>query len=191
MLRRTPRSAAFTLLELLLVVAIVAVLASVLLPSAQPAVHEQLRSTARIVAADLAYARSLAVSNGDNYKVAFDLNENRYVLTHSGANPSLSQLPRSPFSSPGDRTDQQLIDLDALPRLGPGVRLAAVAADGTTAVPVGDVEFGPLGQTLRADPTTVWLTAGAGTDKLYITLQVNPITGMTRVGECTTKGPTF
>ena len=71
-------SHAFTLLELLLVVAIVGILVGVLLPDMQPAVYDQLRSTAQIVATDLAYARSLAVANNDNYRITFDLNNNQY-----------------------------------------------------------------------------------------------------------------
>ena len=100
-----PRHPAFTLLELLLVVAIVGILVGVLLPNMQPAVYDQLRSTAQIVATDLAYARSLAVANNDNYRITFDLNANQYVLTHSGTNAALNTLPKTPFSSPGDPAD--------------------------------------------------------------------------------------
>jgi prepilin-type N-terminal cleavage/methylation domain-containing protein len=179
----------FTLLELLLVVMIVGIMVGVLLPSTQPAVYDQLRSTAQIVAADLAYARSLAVANNDNYRITFDLNANRYILKHSGLNATLNQLPNSPFSSPSDTSDQHIVDLDDLPHAGPTVRLAAVAATGTTTQSVSDVEFGPLGQTVRADPTTIWLMAGGGSDKRYITLVVNPVTGMTQVDTYSSAGP--
>jgi prepilin-type N-terminal cleavage/methylation domain-containing protein len=179
----------FTLLELLLVIAIVGTLVGVLLPSSQPAVHEQLRSTARIVATDLAYARSLAVSNNDAYKIAFDLDANRYVLTHSGVNAALNQLPKSPFSSPGDPPDRHIVDLDDLPHVGPTVRLAAAATTGATTRSVGDVEFGVLGQTSRSDPTTIWLMAGSGDEKRYVALVVSPITGLTEIGDCSKSGP--
>ena len=179
---RRPVSAGFTLLELLLVVAIVGILVAIVLPSTQSTVYDQLRSTAQIVATDLAYARSLAVANNSNYRIAYDLNENRYVLTHSGANASLDPLPKTPFSSPGDPSDQHIVDLDDLPHTGPTVRLAAVAASGATMQSVDDVEFGPLGQTTRADPTTIWLTSGGGDGKKYMTLVVNPVTGLSQIG---------
>jgi prepilin-type N-terminal cleavage/methylation domain-containing protein len=186
---RRPASAGFTLLELLLVVAIVAILAGVLLPNTQPAVYDQLRSTAQIVATDLAYARSLAVANNDNYRITFDLGANRYVLKHSGANAALNQLPNTPFSSLGDPPDQHIVSLEDLPHAGPTVRLAAVATTGTTVQSVDNVEFGPLGQTTRTDPTTLWLMAGGGDDTKYMTLVVNPVTGITQVGGYSSVGP--
>ncbi len=98
-------------------------------------------------------------------------------------------MPQSPFSSPGDPPDQHIVDLDDLPHVGPTVRLAAVATCGTSVQSVSDVEFGPLGQTTRADPTTIWLTAGGGDDKRYITLEVNPVTGLIQVGGYSNVGP--
>jgi type II secretory pathway pseudopilin PulG len=177
------------LLELLLVVAIVGILAAIVLPSAQPAIYDQLRSTAQIVATDLAYARSLAMANNSNYRLTFDLSGNRYVLAHSGTNPALTQLPQSPFSSPGDSPNQHVVSLGELPHVGPTVRLAAAATCGTSVQPVSDVEFGPLGQTTRADPTKIWLTAGGGDDKRYIALEVNPVTGLVQIGGYSSVGP--
>ena len=73
-------------------VAVVAVLAAIVLPSSQPAVVDQLRAVAQIVATDLAYARSLAVANNSNYKVTFDVKGNQYVMTYSGTNPALCAI---------------------------------------------------------------------------------------------------
>ncbi|MEN6450444.1 MAG: prepilin-type N-terminal cleavage/methylation domain-containing protein [Thermoguttaceae bacterium] len=177
----------FTLLELLLVMAIVAALTAVVLPSAQPTIVEQLRATAQIVATDLAYARSLAVANNSNYKITFDVSGNQYTLTYSGTSPSLKQLPNTPFSSPGDTSEKHIVNLRELP--GADVRLAGVAASDSLQ-PVDNIEFGPLGQTIRTEATTVWLAAGAGDRMRYIAVEVNPATGIARAGDCTTVGPT-
>jgi len=159
------------------------------LPSGQPAICDQLRSTAQIMAADLAYARSLAVANNSNYRVTFDLSGNRYVLAYSGVNPALTQLPRSPFSSPNDPPGQHIVAFDDLPRVGPTVRLAAAVTSGTSVQSVGNVEFGPLGQTTLADPTTIWLTAGSGDQQRYVALEVSPVTGLVQVDACSSVGP--
>ncbi len=174
---------------MLLVVAMIGILVGILLPNMQPAVYDQLRSTAQIVSTDLAYARSLAVANNDNYRIRFDLAGNRYVMEHSGVNTALDTLPKSAFSAPGDPANQHIVDLAELPHVGPTVRLAAVATTGSTVGSVDDVEFGPLGQTVRADATTIWLSVGSGSDQKYITLVVNPATGMSQVGAYTGEGP--
>lgn len=187
-LNRLP-TAGFSLLELLLVLAIVGILVAIVLPSSQPAVHDQLRSTSRIVATDLAYARSLALANNSSYRVTFDLDNNRYVLKHSGSNSALNTLPKTPFSASGDTADQHIVDLDDLPHAGPTVWLAAVATTGASVQSVSDLEFGPLGQTTRADPTTIWLMAGSGDSTKYMTLTVNPVTGITDFGAFSNTGP--
>jgi prepilin-type N-terminal cleavage/methylation domain-containing protein len=189
MSRRQRRSAAFTLLELLLVMAIIGFLAAIVLPSLQPAVYDQLRSTAQILATDLSYARSLAVANNDNYRITFDLAGNTYTMTHSGANPALNTLPWTPFSSSTDTPTQHIVNLGNLPHVGPLVRLSAVATSGTTYQSVTTVEYGSLGQTIRADPTMVWLMAGAGTSRRYISLQVDPVTGLVQVNGYSNVGP--
>jgi prepilin-type N-terminal cleavage/methylation domain-containing protein len=180
------RIAGFSLLELLIVVALVGILAAIALPSAQPAAVEQLRSTARIMAADLALARGLAVANNSKYRVTFQFSENRYVIEHSGTNTALNQLPRSPFAARNDPTNKYIVDLDELPRVGALVRLIAAGASST---PVANVEFGPLGETTRAEPTKIWLTTGSGASARYITLEINPVTGNVVAGTCSGEPP--
>ncbi len=166
-----------------------AILAGLVMPSANPSIHDQLKSAARIMAADLAYARSLAVTYGSNYRIRFDQIENQYILEHSGASAALDTLPDSPFRDPNAPANQLVVDLDELPQMGPPVRLAAVASYGNLNGPVDHVEFGPLGETTRSDSTIIWLSAGEGPARRFIRLNVNPTTGLTSIGAYTGYGP--
>ncbi len=189
MSRRRNPCPAFALIEVLIVIALMGILAGLVLPSSNPTIHDQLRSAAQIVATDLAYARSLAVTYGSTYKIAFDPATNCYTLTHSGADPSLNVLPSSPFRNPNDPPDKHVVDLDDLPRIGAPVKIVAVGPGDVAAGTAGVVEFGPLGETSSAAVTVIWLSAAEGTARRYITLSVNPVTGLATTGAFSGTGP--
>ncbi len=183
------RIAGFSLVELLIVIAVMGILAGIVLPSSNPTIHDQLRSAAQIVATDLAYARSLAVTHGSLYRTTFDTAANRYVIEHSGTNPALDRLPSSPFRDPDDPPDQHVVDLGNLPRIGAYVQLVAVTTVGGMAARPGEVEFGPLGETSESKITAIWLSAGNDRSRRYIVLHVNPITGLATIGPFSGVGP--
>ena len=68
-------------------------------------------------------------------------------------------------------------------------RIAAVGSFIGTYVLVDDLEFGPLGETTRSSPTTIWLAAGSGPHTRYLPVTVDPVTGLAEVGDFTAKGP--
>jgi prepilin-type N-terminal cleavage/methylation domain-containing protein len=179
----------FSLIELLMVIAVLGILAGVLLPRSDPSLSDQLQSVARILRSDLAWARSLAVTNNSSYRISFDTDENRYVLEHSGSRPALDTLPDSPFRDPDDPAEQHIVDLDELPRLGSAVRILTSASSGEVVAWVPDVEFGPLGGTTRSSPTTIWLAVGSGSQTRYMSLTVDPITGLTQLEYCADEAP--
>jgi Tfp pilus assembly protein FimT len=173
-----------------MVIAMIGILAAVVLPSSQPNVQDQLLATAQTVADELAYARSLAMANNSKYRFTFDVANNRMVLQHSGTSAALADLPASPFRSPKDPSNQHIVDLDELPHVGaPLALLAATVASSSSVAAVSSVEFGPLGATTASNPTTVWLTAGTGAGQRYVSVAVNPVTGLATVGQYTTQGP--
>lgn len=184
-----PRKPGFTLIELLIVVSLMMVLAGLALPHSAPSLHEQLRSTARILAGDLAYARSLAVMNASSYRLSFDLASNTYTLRHSGSDAALDHLPSPPFASPQDTPTRHTVALADLPHVAAPARLAAVAVSGTALQAVSDVEFGPLGQTTRSGVTLIWLAAGEGAAQRYLAISVHPVTGLASIGPLSASGP--
>lgn len=183
--------AGFSLIELLMVIALLGILVGLVLPSSNPTLHDQLRSAAGILRTDLAYGRSLAISNNSTYRITFDTAGNRYVLQHSNPDPALANLdtlPDSPFRDPGDPPHRHIVDLDELPRVGPAARLLTATA-GNPPQGVADVEFDSLGQTTRAAQTRIYLAAGQGTAARYLWISVNPATGLAEIGDYTSTAP--
>jgi prepilin-type N-terminal cleavage/methylation domain-containing protein len=183
------QSAGFSLIELLMVIVVLGILAGLVLPRSNPSLYDQLRAAAQILRTDLAYRRSLAVTNSSSYRIRFDTTGNRYVLAHSGNKAALDVLPDSPFRDPDDPATEHVVELDRLPHVGCGVRIVTAATSGVVTERVSDVEFGPLGATTRSSPTVVWLAAGHGGDTRYLSLTINPVTGLTEVEYRATEGP--
>lgn len=175
-----------TLMEMLIVLALLGILAALALPHHQPAVSEQLRGAAEMVAADIGYARSLAMMSNSRYRITFDLPNQQYTLRHTGLNKSLDTLPSDGFGSPSDPPDRRIGRMERFPHLAASPRLVSVTAGSAS---VNDVEFGPLGETTRAAETVIWLTAGHWTGQRWISLHIHPATGLIRLGSIQSTGP--
>jgi prepilin-type N-terminal cleavage/methylation domain-containing protein len=180
---RPPRSSAgFTLVEILIVVALMSILAVAVIPSTAPSIHEDLTSAANIVAADLAYGRSLAVLNNDSYQFQFDLQNNQYALSYSGSSGSPPLLAASPFQSSQDPPNQYVVRLAKLPRLGMPVALFDVQLLAAQPVESTTIEFGSLGATTATQPAVIWLSAGSASGQRFISVSINPATGLATIG---------
>ena len=77
--------AAFTLVEIIIVVVIIAIAAMVAIPLASSAASVQIRSAANMITADLEYAKSLAISKGQNFSVVFNKDTETYSLLDQDA----------------------------------------------------------------------------------------------------------
>jgi prepilin-type N-terminal cleavage/methylation domain-containing protein len=171
---------ALTLIELLLTIAILAILAALIIPGISGDIPERLSAVAQIVASDLDYARSLAVANNSKYLLTFDTIDDYYVLKHSGTNAVLNTLPTSPFRHQYDTAETQSTDLTKLP-ISPSVELVAVVRPLASQVAM-DLEFTPLGGTATTYETQIWLTCGQGATQRFQSVAVNPITGLVEIG---------
>jgi prepilin-type N-terminal cleavage/methylation domain-containing protein len=180
---------AFSLLELLMVMVLVSILAEMAITNATATTYDQLHSVANIIVGELAYARSLAVGNNSTYCFTLDATNNRLVMTNTGSDPTLYTLPNSPFRSPTDSSNQYTVSLSTLPSLGIPVALLGGQAVGASTQTITSVEFGPYGSTTQANQSVLWLTAGVGISRRYISVTVNPVTGLSAVGTYTNVAP--
>lgn len=184
------RPRGYTLIELLIVVALISIVAGLVVPQFEPAVHDQLTSVAQIVAADIDFARNLAIANNTEYRFDFYPDENKYVLVHAGYSPTFSTLPLTPFRDPADSPDQATSSLGRLPiNVHLPVQLVAVHRLAPSPQTATDVEFGPLGGTLEPEETVIWLGCGSGTNRRYLPVRISPVTGLVAVGDITTAAP--
>ncbi|GIW92500.1 MAG: hypothetical protein KatS3mg110_0541 [Pirellulaceae bacterium] len=185
------RTAAFTLVELLLVVVFVGIIAAVVLSRSEPQIAQQLNAAAEVLASDLEYARQLAIANNSRYKVVFRTSSGEYYLQHSGSNPALDVLPLHPYlknSADAANKPIQIGRFSDLPAIGGAVDLYLVetASSGTT---VTEVEFDTTGQATGAQDVRIWLAAGQSTSRRYIPVTLIAATGMAVVGDVTDNAP--
>jgi hypothetical protein len=174
---------------LLIVLAIVGTVVALVLPSSDSHIRDQLDAAGRVIISELDYTRELAVSNNSQYRVTFDFDGHRFVLEHSGTDTTLDALPPSPFRSPQDPPDQHVVELNRLAGIRVPTRLFTAYASATPIQYVGDVEYGPLGETTRPDETVIWLAAGAGSARRYLSLEINPVTGEASMGSLQDTAP--
>ena len=178
---------AFSLLEVLIVVVLLGILVALAVPYAQSTVEEQLEAGAQLLASHLAYARSLAVTYGDSYRVRFLLEENRYVLEYAGDDPQKQTLPSGPLDGPNQPAHQRIVEPAQWPTLGQPIRLFAVQDD--TGSDLTEITFGPLGSTQSDRVTLIWLTAGQDAARRYVAVTVQPVTGAVSVAEAQSEAP--
>ena len=76
----------FTLVEIIIVVVILSIAAMTAIPMMSSASSVQIRSAANLIAADLEYAKSMAISRGQNYSVVFNTSANSYRIEDQNNN---------------------------------------------------------------------------------------------------------
>jgi len=79
----TGRSA-FTLIEIIVVMVILSIVALLAVPMLSSAADTQVRAAANMIAADLEYAKSMAIGRQQNYSVVFDVSNDSYQICDSG-----------------------------------------------------------------------------------------------------------
>jgi len=73
-------SSGFTMVEIIIVVVIISIAAMMVIPMMSSAAGMQIRSAANMIAADVEYAKSMAISRGQNFSVVFDKAADSYRI---------------------------------------------------------------------------------------------------------------
>ena len=146
----------FTIVEIVIVVIIIAIAALVAVPMMSSAASLQIRSAANMIAADLEYARSMAISRGQKYSVVFDQAAESYKI--------VDQLGNT-IQHPVKKGFPYVIDFKSESRLSKvDISVAVFGTDQT-------VEFDCLGSP-DSDGTVVLQADG-----VTKTIKVEPVTG--------------
>ena len=145
-----------TVIEILIVLVIITIAALTALPMMSSASSVQIRSAASMIAADLEYAKSMAISRGQNYSVVFDQNTDSYRIEDQDNNV---------IQHPVKKGFDYLVDFRS------DTRLNRVDITGANFNATSDVEFDSMGSPDSGG--TVSLQAGNTT----VTVTVEPITG--------------
>ena len=157
----------FTLVELLIVIAIITIAALTAIPMMSSAASVQIRSAANMLTADLEYAKSMSISRAQNYSVVFDKNTESYWIEDQDGNV----LPH-----PVKKGFDYVIDFQNDGRLNK-VDIVDVDFDATS-----EVKFDYLGSPYNGNSTplnsgVISLQAGGTTT----TVTVEPVTGFVSI----------
>ena len=159
----------FTLIEVILVVFIIGIAAAVVVPTMSSGASMQLRAAANMVAADLEYAKSMAISRGQAYTVDFSPSTERYWVLDG---PSGNVVPH-----PVKKGFDYMVDF---PNEG---RLSQVQVVSTNLGTYNKVTFDYLGSPYNSSgaplnsPGTIILQAGGITK----TVTIEAVTGFISV----------
>ena len=159
---------AFTIIEILIVVVLLAIAGMMVVPMMSSAASIQIESAANIVAADLEYAKSMAISRGQNFSVVFDKAAETYQIKDQNDNVIPHPVKKG-FNYVIDfRNDRRLNRVD----------IFDANFDATN-----EVKFDYLGSPLNGNDTPlnsgVISLQAAGVTK---TIRVEPVTGYISIG---------
>ena len=150
----------FTLIEVLVVVAIIGIAGAIIVPQMLRAGTLQIQAAGRMIISDLIIAQNEAVAQQAPRRIVFDVAGNRYSMTNENGDPIVAY-----WRSGGDNTANYAVDFTQDGRFN-GVRIDSVNFNNTTSIQY-DV--------LRAPDNGGTIDLVAGETRYRIT--ISPFTG--------------
>jgi prepilin-type N-terminal cleavage/methylation domain-containing protein len=163
-----PDRHAFTLIEVLMVVAILVIAGIAAMPLISSAGDVAVQAAADVLAADLEYAKSMAMSRGQSYSVVFDIDAETYSIKDQGG---------AVIDHPIKKGFTYVVDFANDPRFAQ-VNIESVNFDSTS-----EIKFDYLGtprvvaggvEVDLVNPGVITLTRGSMT----WTVSIEPVTGV-------------
>jgi prepilin-type N-terminal cleavage/methylation domain-containing protein len=105
-------SGGFTLIEIVIVVVIIAIAAMMAIPMMTSAGSFQIRSAANIIAADLEYAKTIAISKGQSFSVVFDITTESYRIDDQSGSIIVHPVKKGFYYAVDFRNDGRLSKVD-------------------------------------------------------------------------------
>jgi len=152
----------FTVIEILIVVVIIGIAAMMVIPMMTSAASMQIRSAANMIAADLEYAKSMAISRGQDFSVVFNKAEESYRIENQDGDVIAHPVKKGFNYEVNFSTDSRLDKVD----------IADVDFDTTS-----KVKFDCLGSPDNGGDIT--LQAGG----VSMTVRVEPVTGFISIAD--------
>jgi len=154
---------AFTIVELIVVMLVLSIVYTLAVPVLSSAGNMKSRSACDMIAADMEYARNMAITHQRRHSVVFDASANSYSVTDSDG---------TVIAHPVKAGTSFLVNLNTEGRLG-GVYIAGVDFDSTATVSFDYLgsPYNGSGNPLNSGRVTV---SGSGESR---TVTVEPVTG--------------
>lgn len=164
---KKPRNAGFTITEVIVMVAVLSIASAMVVPAFRDQNTTQLRSAAKLLAADLDAAKVESLTHGDDPRlVVFDTTNHTYHI-------AAASDPATPITNPVGR-QPYLVDFG----VGRAAALGMVEIDRVDLDGDDELGFGLYGQLDQTAPATITLSARDAT----ITLTIDPATGEATIG---------
>ena len=163
------RREAFSMVELLVVMIIISIGAMLVVPMIGSASSMQISSAANMIAADLEYAKGIAIGRGQNFSVVFDTSSESYQIKDQNGDT---------ISHPVKKGFDYIVDFANESRLEK-VNISTADFDGTPTIKFDYLGCPYNGSNGPLNSGVVTLTAG----ETSITIDVEPITGFISVSE--------